>query len=220
MDEYKKHGVYKKVPIKDCWNKTGKKPVGVRWVIVNKGDETSTDYRARLVAKELKIDERLDLFAATPPLEAKKLLFSRAATRRGNRKHLGEYKLSFIDIKRAYFHAPETRDVYVDLTDQDWQEGICGKLEMSMYGTRGAAQNWAIKYETVLVVEMGFVQGKGSPCNFYHHERDIRTVVHGDDFTSLAAGDQCNWLAKELKKHFDLKVRGVLGSGPQNQNTQ
>ena len=43
MDEYKKHGVYKKVPITDCWNKTGKKPVGVRWVIVNKGDETGTD---------------------------------------------------------------------------------------------------------------------------------------------------------------------------------
>ena len=93
---------------------------------------------------------------------------------------------------------------------------MCGKLEKSMYGTRGAAQNWAIKYETVLVVEMGFVQGKGSPCNFYHPERDIRTVVHGDDFTSLATGDQCDWLAKELKKHFDLKVRGVLGSGPKD----
>ena len=92
--------------MKDCWNKTGKTPVGVRWVIVNKGDEANTDYRARLVAKELKIDERLDLFAATPPLEAKKLQFSRAATSRGNRRHLGENKLSFIDINRAYFHAP------------------------------------------------------------------------------------------------------------------
>ncbi len=32
--------------------------------------------RARLVAKEIKRDARDDLFAATPPLEAKKLLFS------------------------------------------------------------------------------------------------------------------------------------------------
>ena len=101
------------------------------------------------------------MFAATPLLEAKDLLFSKAATSRGTRRHLGEYKLSFIDIKRAYFHAPETRDVYVDLPEQDWQEGMCGKLEKNMYGTRGAPQNWAIKYETVLVVEIGFGQGKG-----------------------------------------------------------
>ncbi len=72
--------------LKDCWNKTGKKPIGVRWVIVNKGDEVNTDYRARLVAKELKVDQRLDLFAATPPFEAKKLLFSKAATGRGNKR--------------------------------------------------------------------------------------------------------------------------------------
>ena len=62
----------------------------MRWVIVNKGDETNTDCSARLVAKELRIDESLGLFAATPPLEAKKLLFSKAATSRGNRRHLGE----------------------------------------------------------------------------------------------------------------------------------
>ena len=47
------------------------------------------------------------MFAATPPLEDNNLLYSKAATSRGNRRHLGEYKLSFIDIKRAYFHAPE-----------------------------------------------------------------------------------------------------------------
>ena len=35
---------------------------------------------SRLVAKEIKADRRLDLFAAAPPLEAKKLLFSFAVT--------------------------------------------------------------------------------------------------------------------------------------------
>ena len=73
MDEFEKHGVYVKVPMEQCMQRTGKKPIGVRWVDVNKGDKVHPEYRSRLVAKEIKIDKRLDLFAATPPLEAKKL---------------------------------------------------------------------------------------------------------------------------------------------------
>ncbi len=61
------------------------------------------------------------------------MLFSKAAAGRGNKRHLGEYKLSFIGIKRAYFHAPEVRDAYVELLEQDWQEGMWDKLEKSMY---------------------------------------------------------------------------------------
>ena len=74
----------------------------------------------------------------------------------------------------------------------------------------------ALVMEMVLVNEMGFVQGKPIPCNFYHPEGDIMTVVHRDDFTSLPAGDLCDWLADELRNHLSLKVRGVLGSGPKN----
>ena len=39
MDEFRKHEVYVKVPIAKCWGKTGKKPIGVRWVDNNKGDQ-------------------------------------------------------------------------------------------------------------------------------------------------------------------------------------
>ena len=49
-----------------------------RWVDVNKGDEEKAEVRSRSVAKEIKMDKREDLFAATPPLEAKKMLFSLA----------------------------------------------------------------------------------------------------------------------------------------------
>ena len=41
---------------------------------VNKGDEENPEYRARLVAKEINKYKRMDMFAATPPLEAKKML--------------------------------------------------------------------------------------------------------------------------------------------------
>eukprot|EP00974_Lingulodinium_polyedra_P024395 2361558-Lingulodinium_polyedra.AAC.1 len=74
MEEFKKHGVYEKVPVKECWDVTGARPIGIRWVDVNKGDEDRPEYRSRLVAKEIKTHRNDELFAATPPLEAKKML--------------------------------------------------------------------------------------------------------------------------------------------------
>ena len=80
MDEYRKHGVYFKVPKEQCRQRTGKEPIPVRWIDINKGDEENPEYRSRLVAKEIKRDQRDDMFADTPPLEALKILVSLAMT--------------------------------------------------------------------------------------------------------------------------------------------
>ena len=61
---------------------------------------------------------------------------------------------------------------------------MCGKLLKSMYGTRDAAQNWEECYASAHL-EMGFEQGKASTCVFYHKDRDVIVVIHGDDFTAL-----------------------------------
>lgn len=34
--EFKKHGVYTKVPIRECLEKASKQPIGVRWFDINK----------------------------------------------------------------------------------------------------------------------------------------------------------------------------------------
>ena len=80
IGEVKKFQVYLKVPIQNCWNDTGTDPVGVRWLNVNKGDTQNPEIRCRIVAQEFNTQKREDLFAATPPLEAKKILFSFAVT--------------------------------------------------------------------------------------------------------------------------------------------
>ena len=54
------------------------------------------------------------------------------------------YKLEFIDVKRAYFHAKARRRVYVRLPEEDNEEGNCGKLIKAMYGTRDAAPKLGI----------------------------------------------------------------------------
>ncbi len=55
MEMFKKHGAYEKRPIKECWEKTGVAPIGVRWFDSNKGDAENP---CRLVAKEIKYDNR------------------------------------------------------------------------------------------------------------------------------------------------------------------
>ena len=98
---------------------------------VNKGDDERPDYRSRLVAQEINNHKREDLFAATPPLEAKKMLMSLAVTEgvgyQCGSKEKG-HKIDFIDVRRAYFHAPARRLVYVKLPPEDEQQGMCGKL--------------------------------------------------------------------------------------------
>ena len=106
MAEYTKHQVYEKVPIAQCLERTGKKPIGSGWVITNKGDDASPNVRARLVGKEFKTNNTMAMFAATPPLEAKRLLFSRAVTRQEDGR---QRKLMFVDVKKEHLSCVRRR---------------------------------------------------------------------------------------------------------------
>ena len=55
--------------ISECWDETGKAPVTVRWVVVQKAEGV----RSRLVARDFKAGDkdRDDLFAATPLWKAR-----------------------------------------------------------------------------------------------------------------------------------------------------
>ena len=35
INYFKERGVYEKVPVSECWEKTGKGPIAVRWVDIN-----------------------------------------------------------------------------------------------------------------------------------------------------------------------------------------
>eukprot|EP00974_Lingulodinium_polyedra_P115314 11154815-Lingulodinium_polyedra.AAC.1 len=86
-------------------------------------------------------------------------------------------KIYFIGVRRAYFYAEARSKVYIELPEEDQEEGMCGRLRKSMYGTRDAAHNWEKEY-VGFMKEAGFKQGISTPCVFYHEEREIRVVVH------------------------------------------
>ena len=143
------------------------------------------------------MNKRDDLFAATPPLEAKKMLLSMAVTEgigcKGERKK--GMKLDFIDIRRAYFHSNARRQVCVQLPQEDYEEGMCGELVKAMYGTRDAAQNWEHEY-CDFMHSIGFRRGSASPCVFMNKEMNVRVVAHGDDFTVLGSELSLDWFRR------------------------
>ena len=87
------------------------------------------------------------------------------------------------DVSRAYMHARTSSDIYVELCEEDRtgprHENRCGKLIMSMYGTRAAAHDWQSE-----ATRTRFRQSKASPCVFWRRHRDVEALVHGDDFMS------------------------------------
>ena len=207
--------VFRGVDVKDALADPSGKIVGCRWVNCNKGDLTNPDVRCRLVAQEVNNGEGPNdaaFYAATPPLEAKRMLFSQWATERTrDGKHL---KLSFIDIRKAYFNGTPTRSLYVRLpTELGLPRDVVAKLERCMYGTRDAGAIWESCYVECLV-NMGFIQGSGSPCCFWHPDWKISVVVHGDDFSALGTDAALDKYEAGLAKSFECKMRGRLGVEP------
>ena len=111
MTYFEKLGVYDRVSIDDM-KKTGGKLIGTRWVDVNKGDSTNVDCRSRLVGREFNIGRDDALYAATPPLEALRIIVSDAATVAGEAE---KREIMVNDVCRAYFYAKIERDVYIEL---------------------------------------------------------------------------------------------------------
>ena len=77
------------------------------------------------------------------------------------------------------------RRVFVELLDEEKERlarengpdlEYVGLLRRCMYGTMDASAHWQGHQAH------GFVQGLGNPSLFVHVERDVRLLVHGDDF--------------------------------------
>ena len=95
------------------------------------------------------------------------------ACRQGNQEGI-------FDVSRAYFYAPVTRPLFINIPVEDWEErdeGLVGQLQISLSGKRDAAQNWAATYIKILV-KIGFQRSRASSCNFV---RKKKKEEHQDD---------------------------------------
>ena len=208
----RKKGVWRKIPRSEA-RKRGIKIVSTRWIDINKGDKWNPNYRSRFVAKEYNNgrDGEGNWFAATPPLEALKLLISDAATRRpGHTKRA----VMINDVARAFFEAPATREICIELPEEDWEEADAGKdlvdiLDMGLYGTREAAANVQHEVE-IFMTTIVFRQGRYNACTFWYPQRDVKAMLHGDDFVSTGEEHDLEWLKEEMVRRFEIKTQ-IIG---------
>ena len=70
LSYFDEKGVWRKRPREEAFQRTGKGPITVRWIDVNKGDDDEPNYRSRLVAREIRKNGEDPIFAPTPPLES------------------------------------------------------------------------------------------------------------------------------------------------------
>jgi hypothetical protein len=165
-----------------------------------------------LVGKEFNDGVIEGLFASTPPLEALRLLVSDAAT-----ICEGQDKVLMInDISRAYFEAPMRRFLCVELPDEardqkDYEEDNVGLLLMSLYGTRDAAANFQAEVN-VFMKSCGFRRGRYNVSTYYHQEKNLKTLVHGDDFVTTGERKNTEWFRARLLSRFQIKTK-VVGTG-------
>ena len=107
IEYFRQMGVYDKVKIEESLKVTGKAPIAVRWVDVNKGDSANPKYRSRLVAKEFNTGVNHDLYAATPPSECLRPMLSMLASSQGK-----DTTLMYADASRAH-STPGRKDQYM-----------------------------------------------------------------------------------------------------------
>ena len=183
LDFMEKLGVWEWASWEECIEKTGKPPVTTKWVDVDKGRNGKPEVRSRLVARDFKVkgDERqFEVFAAMPPLEAKRLLF-RMAMLEGSvvgEPTKGVVKLAFVDIKKAHLNGKLGEDEYAYVGLPPEAGGGVGRLKRWLYGMRPAASAWEEDYAAKLET-IGFARGRSAPTVFINEVSGVRLVVWG-----------------------------------------
>ena len=156
---------------------------------------------------------RDDLFAAMPPLEAKKLLFKMAvATWKGRSEGKEPDKIMLIDVTKAHLNGVVGADVWacIELPEGNYEEGKCGRLRRWLCDMRPAAKAWEDDYAEKLE-SIGFLRGKAAPTVFHHPVWKVRIVVHGDDFTVTRKQQHLDMVKTAMREWYIITVKGVMG---------
>ena len=77
---FRNTGVWNIGKINEARTRTGRRPISVRWVENNNGDDEHPNIRSCLVAREIRAAGKDAIFAPTRPLESLRKVFSMAAT--------------------------------------------------------------------------------------------------------------------------------------------
>ena len=185
--------------------------IDTRWLDINKGDESSPEYRSRLCGREFKFADPMmeGCFSSTPPLDCLKFQLSSALMSDEYEKVKHKY-IMVIDVSRAYLHATTGRNLFIELPVEDATPGVVGRLLKCLYGTRDAGARWEKCWQDALI-EFGYKIGSFNSCLAYNPDTGVSLFGHGDDFVAVGGRKEVLDLHEKLKGVFLLKLRALLG---------
>ncbi|CAK0862147.1 unnamed protein product, partial [Prorocentrum cordatum] len=196
------------------------KRVRGKWVDDERYDDDGREsVRSRCVAMQFAWDVRGDTFAGAPPLAAFRLVVFFAST-----LHFAgigcDGMLALYDVSVAFVHAYIDEGIYVVPPKGEEPEGIVYQLKRALYGTRRASFLFLN-----LIMEGtekgGFVRINVTVQVFYHTERLLMMIVHGNDFLAGGRRDALDWLGELVRslqgfgtvhdrKHVEILVCTML----------
>ena len=176
----------------------------------------SREYKTKKQGKIRSASPASQLFSATPPLEAVKVLVSILMSVSWSNKGK-PLKLRHYYISRAHCQGTAQRLIYIKLPAEDRQkygEHKVGRLVKSMYGTREASHIWQLDCVNLICGELGsFRRGKHCAALFRNPNEDVRMAVHGDHFVCLSDDDGLKHIDSLIKSKYTAKDMETFGVG-------
>ena len=78
-------------------------------------------------------------------------------------------------------------------------------LKKSLYGTRDAVQIPQREVQRFMGAS-GFKVGKYNVCTYFNERRNLKVMVHGDDFVTVGSRTEAKWFDAKLKEIFEVKT--------------
>ncbi|CAK0811159.1 unnamed protein product, partial [Prorocentrum cordatum] len=182
---------------------TGRDPVPMVWVDVNKGDERKPNVHCRPCVAETRYRASMHLggpsqtFSATPPCEALRMLISFCCSPWNVEED--HRVLMFLGVARAHPHCEMKRKLWVKLPQaRTSQLLVCETLEG----------------------KMGFACGVWCPCIYRSGDGKLVAYVYGDIFVLKGSRSDNLEFHRELQKHMWVKLECMLGPNKSSDNVQ
>ncbi|CAK0788952.1 unnamed protein product [Prorocentrum cordatum] len=126
------------------------------------------------------------------------------------RSHMKVYLIRLWDISNAFFHSEMDDDVCVVPPSGEEEPNVVWQLRKALHGTRRASKLFQHKVIATLT-DQGFIRMSATVTVFYHVQKGIYIVVHGDDFMAVGTHDDLRWLNKILEAKFEVKRSPFAG---------
>ena len=116
------------------------------------------------------------------------------------------------DVSVPFFHSPMDKFTVVRPLVGLGVRGKLWVLKRALYGTRMASRCFG-KLVGEVLTDAQFEAVTVVPNTNHHPQRDIDTVVHGDDIVAVAEDDHLNFLERVLENSMEIKRVGKFGHG-------